>query len=384
MKSIVFYDAATLAPYSEGSLDVAANGIGGAEATLARVAIKLSQEHRVTVAQARRTVAEGSTRLRWIPLAGSHDELSRADAIVISRNPRHMLTARRSNRDAQVVLWYHDWYRPMRSFSSPRLRVQSQLESEALIVLHRLARVNAVGVSRAHATNLREHFTEARVLRQMAPSIRVDYVYNPIPDALQKTPVSYEPTKLVFLSAAWKGLDMVLSAFQAVRESMPDMRLYVASPGYADGDNVPAGPMSENVTYLGRLSHAEVMDHLRTALCVFYPANRVPETFGCVFAESHAVGTPVLAHPFGAASELLGSEELIDAEDLAGVVERVVAWRNGARPAVSSNGQVRLSTVAETWERLLFAQGPQGLPEKPWGAARRRRLIPARARNGRA
>lgn len=355
MKSIVFYDAATLTPYSEASLDLAANGIGGAEATLARVAIKLSQEHRVTVAQHGRTVAEGSSRLRWIPLAGSHAELSRADSILVSRNPKHMLTARRSNRGARVVLWYHDWYPSMHSFPSTRLRLQSQLESEALVVLHHLARVNAVGVSRAHAMNLRAHFTEARALRSMAPRIRVDYVYNPIPDTLDKIPVSYDPTKLVFLSAAWKGLDMVLTAFQAVKESMPDMRLYVASPGYADGDGVPTGRMSANVTYLGRLSHAEVMDHVRTALCVFYPANRVPETFGCVFAESHAVGTPVLAHPFGAASELLGNDELIDASDLAGVVERTQAWRDGARPVVSSNAEVRLSTVAERWERLLFA-----------------------------
>lgn len=355
MKSIVFYDAATRGPYSEESLDVPANGIGGSEASVARVAMKLSQEHRVTVAQYGRTRSEGAPRLRWIPLSEAGEALARADAIVVSRNPKHMLTARRFNRRSRVVLWYHDWYSPRESLASRKLRLESRFKSEALVGLHRLMGVNAVCVSQVHAGNLRSYLREARALRPIASRIPVDYIYNPISDTLDKTPAPHDPTKLIYFSAAWKGLDMVLNAFQAVRQSMPEMRLYVASPGYAKVRGVPTGAMSENVTYLGRLSHADVMEQVRTSLCVFYPANRVPETFGCVFAESHAVGTPVLAHPFGAAPELLGSEELIDADNLAGVVERIQAWRTGARPVVSSNRAVRLTAVAETWERLLLA-----------------------------
>src|SRR6201993_644116 len=105
MKRIVFYDAATLAPYSEGSLELPANGIGGSEASLARVAMKLSQEHRVTVGQAGRPAAEGSARLRCIPLRDSGGELASADAIVVSRNPKHMLAARLANRASRVILW---------------------------------------------------------------------------------------------------------------------------------------------------------------------------------------------------------------------------------------------------------------------------------------
>ena len=354
MKRITFYDGAAEAPYSEASLDMPDNGIGGAEATVARIALKLSEEHHVTVAQRGRQTSEGSARLRWIPLEAGGESIARADAIVVLRKPKHMVTVRRFNHEAPVFLWYHDWYDAKQSVASRKLRLQSHLKSETQILLHHLTRVKAIAVSQAHIRNIQQHLTEARALRPLASKVRVDYIYNPIPDALGKSDAPYDPTKLLYFSAPWKGLDLVLEAFQRVRRSMPDMRLYVASPGYTTADEAPAPGPSDNVTSLGRLAHADVLEQVRTALCVFYPANRVPESFGHVFAESHAVGTPVLAHPFGAACELLSGDELVDAEDIEAIVERIHSWRHGLRPVVSGNDQLRLSTVAAAWERLLL------------------------------
>ena len=356
MKRIVFYDDAAIAPYSEASLGVGPNGIGGAEASVARVAVKLSEAHRIIVAQHGRQEAEGCERLQWIPLKGARDELERADAIVVLRRPRHMITVRRFNQHAPTVMWYHDWNDAVRSVKPLKLRVQAQLRADAHVALHTLSRVTALGVSRVHSENIRTHLSEARATGALASRVRVDFVYNPIPDELTKADVAYDTTKLVFVSAAWKGLDMVLSAFQAVRRAMPDMKLFVASPGYAEGLVPRPGHARDGVTYLGSLSHASVIEELRTALCVFYPANVVPETFGCVFAESHAVGTPVLAHPFGAACELLTDDELLDARNIERVVACVRAWRDGGRPVVSGNPGMRLSSVAGAWEQLLFAE----------------------------
>jgi glycosyltransferase involved in cell wall biosynthesis len=253
-------------------------------------------------------------------------------------------------------MWYHDWNDPVRFVQPRKLRLQAQLRADAHVALHNLSRVTAVGVSKVHSENIRAHLSEARAIGAFASRVQVDYVYNPIPDDLTKTEAAYDATKLVFVSAAWKGLDMVLSTFQAVRRAIPEMQLHVASPGYAEGLLPRPGQTRDGVTYLGSLSHASVIEELRSALCVFYPANLVPETFGCVFAESHAVGTPVLAHPFGAACELLGDDELVDARNIGAVVERVRAWRHGARPVVSVNPAVRLSSTARAWERLLFAE----------------------------
>src|SRR5438270_5713374 len=97
MKRIVFYDDLAGASYSDASLEVGPNRIGGGETAVARVALKLSEAHLVTVAQRHRHESEGSGRLRWIPLTEADDDLEQADAIVILRKPRHMITARRFN-----------------------------------------------------------------------------------------------------------------------------------------------------------------------------------------------------------------------------------------------------------------------------------------------
>jgi glycosyltransferase involved in cell wall biosynthesis len=365
MTRIVFYDGCTDTSYSEASIEIGANRIGGTEMAVARVASRLSEAHHVTVAQDGREFSEGSARLQWIPLAESGEELARADAIVVLRRPRDMISLRRLNKDVPLFMWYHDWNYPVRSFKPVKVMLRNWLRTEAHPVMHHLARVNAVGVSQTHARNIREHLAEARVTWPLAARVPVDYVYNPIPADLARSDADYDPTKLVFFSAAWKGLDMVIKAFQSVRQTMPDMRLYVASPSYADRGVAPTGAAAENITHLGSLSPADVIAEVRSALCVFYPANRVPETFGCVFAEAHAVGTPVLAHPGGAACELLGGDELVDARDLVAVVERVRSWREGARPIVCANEEMTLSSVARAWERLLLgAEQPSALDDR--------------------
>lgn len=160
---------------------------------------------------------------------------------------------------------------------------------------------------------------------------------------------------------------------------MPDMRLVVGNPGYKAHD----AARLDGVEYLGpqpqQLIHAEV----RTALCTFFPNFVIPETFGLVFAESKALGTPVLTHDCGAALEVLGDPaqvlpvsaamRLYEAL-LAGCppswrrgparaaaslglfdvyIDRIRAWRAGSRPVTRPDPRFRLSTVAERWREML-------------------------------
>jgi len=160
---------------------------------------------------------------------------------------------------------------------------------------------------------------------------------------------------------------------------MPDLRLVVGNPGYrAGGDDRRAG-----VEFLGPQPQARIHAEVRAALCTFFPNFVIPETFGLVFAESHALGTPVLTHDCGAALEVVGdprqvlpltpgyrlyeaavgglpsrwrrlparlaaSAGLFDA-----YLERIRAWRGGERPHTGPDARFRLSTVTEQWRALL-------------------------------
>ena len=143
----------------------------------------------------------------------------------------------------------------------------------------------------------------------------------------------------------------MLRTFERVREDRPSLRLCIANPGYIALE--PDLSMS-GVEVLGPLPHHEVLAHVRTAFCVFYPQSGFKETFGLVFAEANALGTPVLAHAVGAASEVLGdARQLVNADDPEAVRARPARLvRRGSPPRWGVNPQFRLSRVAQRWEEL--------------------------------
>jgi glycosyltransferase involved in cell wall biosynthesis len=185
----------------------------------------------------------------------------------------------------------------------------------------------------------------------------------------------------VFFSSPNKGLRFTLDAFGALRRTMPDLRLFVGNPGYKADCSMPL----PGVEFLGPLPQAHVHQEVRSALCTFFPNFVIPETFGLVFAESHALGTPVLTVDCGAAREVLGDPAevlplknsyrlyeaavgLLPAALRAGPAHlaaraglfdafaaRVHAWRAGARPRPQPDARFQLANVVPRW-RALFAR----------------------------
>jgi glycosyltransferase involved in cell wall biosynthesis len=213
--------------------------------------------------------------------------------------------------------------------------------------------------------------------------LAVRRIYNPVDDAIAPDGTPVDLDKLVFFSSPNKGLRFALDAFRALRRRMPDLRLCVGNPGYKSF----TAAATPGVEWLGSLPHARVLAEARTALCTFSPNFVIPETFGLVFAESRAVGTPVLACDCGAAREVLGDPEQVlpvtwaqrayeaplhrlesrwralpaRLADRLGLfdrfIERISRWRDGARPRVGPDPRFRLSAIAGEWRSHLAARG---------------------------
>ena len=84
-------------------------------------------------------------------------------------------------------------------------------------------------------------------------------------------------------------------------------RLQVGNPGY----KIRKSAVIEGVEYLGPQPQERIHKEVRSALCTFFPNFVLPETFGLVFAESKAVGTPVLTCDAGAAAEIVGDPQQV-------------------------------------------------------------------------
>lgn len=354
MSAILFFDPVCGRPYDTGTLR--SQAMGGTEATVVRVADALG----ALVVQHNRASVSG----RYLP--PRHDPA--ITHVIVSRDSRALPAVRALYPNARFYLWLHDRVRP----GSKRAR---RLAADVATL-----RELAVGVVCVSDTQRRA--VEA-ALSWMGAGGRVSActIYNPVAEELRPDGSPIDDRKLVFLSSPNKGLKFTLDAFRAVRRAMPDMRLIVGNPGYKTG-----GPARlAGVEFLGpqpqHLIHAEV----RTALCTFFPNFVIPETFGLVFAESRALGTPVLTHDCGAALEVLADPAQVlpvtaamrAYEGLLGgwpaawrglpahmaaacglfdvYIERIRAWRAGARPITGPDPRFRLSAVTRRWHEVLTA-----------------------------
>ena len=352
MGSILFFDPTCARPYDSATLGRQA--MGGTEASVVRIADALD----ALVAQHNRTERSG----RYLPPARDPG----VGCVVVLRDSRALAAVRNLYPNARTFLWLHDRMRP----GSRRAR---WLASTAGLLRELAVRIVCVS-----DTQRRE--VEA-TLRWMRADERLGArtIYNPIDDALVPDGSPVDARKLVFLSSPNKGLSFTLDAFRALRRHMPDLRLVVGNPGYKRG----AIGRVAGVEFLGPQPQANMHAEVRSALCTFFPNFVVPETFGLVFAESNALGTPVLTHDCGAAREVITDERQIlpvsaakrayegllspcsprcralPARIAAGFgvfddyLERIRAWRSGQRPITAADPRFRLSAVGQRWRDVL-------------------------------
>ncbi len=352
MSSVLFFDPSCQRPYDTRTLRQQATG--GTEASLTRVADALG----AYVMQHNRTDTYGP----YLPPS----RIAGIEHVILNRDSRALPVVRALYPQARFYLWVHDQLNP----GSKRGR---RLASTAC-QLRELA-VNVVCVSD----------TQRRGVEATLRAIGVDdcvsarTIYNPIDDSLKPDGSAFDDRKLVFFSSPNKGLAFTLDAFRALRRRMPDLRLQVGNPGY----KIRRAANVDGVEYLGPQPQERIHAEVRTALCTFFPNFVLPETFGLVFAESQAVGTPILTHDCGAAAEIIGDsrqvlpisfahkayERMVSSlsprwrtgparlADRLGLfedyIERIRRWRQGERPVVTPNPHFRLQVVADQWRALL-------------------------------
>jgi glycosyltransferase involved in cell wall biosynthesis len=352
MVNPLFFDPSCQQPYDSRTLRQQA--MGGTEATVTRVADALG----ALVAQHNRTEAYD----RYRP----PERMREVTSVIINRDSRALPRVRELYPNARIYLWLHDQLRP----GSTRAR---WLASTADLLREVEATIVCVSDSQ------RQGVDGALRTMRLESAVRTYTVYNPIDDALVPDGTPVDPDKLVFFSSPNKGLKFALDAFRALRRRMPELRLVVGNPGYKTRKSVAI----DGVKYLGPQPQARMHEEVRTALCTFFPNFVIPETFGLVFAESNALGTPVLTHDCGAATEVIGDPNQILPVTAAhriyegllthvspdwragparvaaalglfdAYTERIQAWRSGTRPKVGPDPRFRLATVVEQWRALL-------------------------------
>ena len=352
MPSVLFHDPLCREPYDSNTL--LARASGGTEATVTRIADALGAR----VSQHNRNEDSGNYR-RPARIEG-------IEHVVVVRDSRALPMLKQLYPRAQFYLWVHDQMHP----SSTRAR---RLASTADIMRDLAVRIICV-------SNWQRGRVEATLAAiGLANRVTARTIYNPVADNIWPDDTELDRDKLVFFSSPNKGLAYALDVFASLRRRIPSLRLLVGNPAYKRGRTAGRG----GVEYLGPQPQAHMHAVVRGALCTFAPNFVLPETFGLVYAESKALGTPVLAHDCGAASEVIadprqvlptrrayrGYESMVHnlpsswrrgpariADQLGlfdAYFERISAWRGGARPQVGPDPRFMLTSVTAQWRALL-------------------------------
>lgn len=334
---ILFYDVVSPVIYTHLSLQQ--TGLGGTESTITRVAHALSAGHTVYVAQRGRSLEEEmvSEGVHYISLSTA--DLLKPDVVILLRNHAYLKKVGEQFSGARLYFWLHN------------------MPSKKLYPLRKTLicyRYEIIVVSHFHYQAVQRRLAGPWYKRMMYPhyvdaQIPVHVLYNPIEEDLNPNGETWNPMQMMVTSTPYKGLALILEMFENVRRYFPEYELRIATYAPWSAHHLP-----KRAYFLGSLSHPELMRELRQSFCVFYPQYKRCETFGLIYAEANAVGTPVLAHDFGAAKEVLTNPvaQLVNGRNKKQVIEKIRSWREH-RPVVGPNPALRLSRVMQAWQALL-------------------------------
>ena len=351
MSRTVFFDTVSPLPYDSRSFGERA--VQGTEASVIRIADAVG----AWVMQHNRS----SAWERYLPLQA----LPGIEHVVVIRDSRALAQARDLFPDARLHLWLHDKMRPATK-RGRRLRADAALLRQARCP----SSASRTRIGAMCSTPCTGPASQAcRCARATTRSIR-----------------PCNPTARRSMSASW--CSSLLRTRDWRSRWMPSARCAGQCRTCAWWSAIPATrptPCASlaGVQFLGPQPQPAMHAQVRRSLCAFQPNFRIPETFGLVYAEAHALGTPVLTHDFGAAAEVVGDPRqvlavkhsyrcyealvgrlqprwrmlparLADAAGLFDVyVDRIREWRAGARPEVRPDPRFALSALAAQWRELL-------------------------------
>jgi glycosyltransferase involved in cell wall biosynthesis len=146
-----------------------------------------------------------------------------------------------------------------------------------------------------------------------------------------------------------KGFDLLLDAFERVRQTAPEVRLRVVGPSGAAAAGLAAGG-GMGITLTGPVGQRELADELRRADCLVLPSRN--DSYGMVVPEALACGLPVLI------SDMVGAKELVEpgrngwivpAGDAAPLAEQMIWCARHAAAVRGMRPECRRSAEAATW-----------------------------------
>ena len=184
---------------------------------------------------------------------------------------------------------------------------------------------------------------------------RCSVIYNALyGDEFDRTPVEKIPKRLIYASAWQKGIEKVIDIFRYVVARDPNYTLTLLSPGY-DWTNYESyakrlqSEFGSKLLLLGPSTKKDLCTAIKQSICCL--SSTFDETFGCVFAESCYLETPVIADVrSGAVREIIGEDFIVDYNN----PDRVWSKLQTLPPSVTLHSEFLSEPILLKWKSILI------------------------------
>jgi len=146
---------------------------------------------------------------------------------------------------------------------------------------------------------------------------RCEVIYNILyENDFVKEKIVVDKNKIIFGSAWCKGIHIIIDLFRWISHKNSDLVLVLLSPGYDyhKWENYRSelkNEFKERIQIFEPLEKNKYCQVIASGLCVI--STSFFETFGCIFAESYYLGTPVIGDIHsGALKEIIDNDYIID------------------------------------------------------------------------
>ena len=295
-----------------------------------------------------------------------NDEISNDDIIIIQRflpNPYKKIFEKIKNN--KIYMWIHDLPEPYvflheysDIFQTNVIDINTYV-NKILKIYEIYKNINFIFVSIFSKNKYIDYFNNFHI---HIDSSRMNVIYNILYEdefsEIKNTDIEVKYDNIVYASAWHKGIYDIINLFEYILSKNNNFRLILMSPGYEyekfkNYVDELKNKFGNHIVIHGPLNKYEYAKIIKESLCVL--TSKFQETFGCVFAESYYLGTPVIADIHsGALNEIIDNDFIIDYNDKEKCYNKILFLKNNRHNInICLDDKFKLKYNSDLWKTLL-------------------------------
>jgi len=190
---------------------------------------------------------------------------------------------------------------------------------------------------------------------------RLNVIYNILYEdeyiTVKNQDIPINKNHITYASAWQKGIENVISVFDYAKTIDTDLKLVLLSPGYdwhnySNYANELKRKYGDDIIIHGPVNKERYARIVKESLLVL--TTTFQETFGCIFAESYYLGTPVLAdYRSGAVNEIIDNNHIVNFDDKYATFKKIIEIKNNRdNSCVCLHSKFMLEENLNMWKQI--------------------------------